>query len=155
MADEKYKMLADKHEWTPPVNFFFTVEFKDRIMNRTEIKASFSEVTGLGWSITIEKGGIINRQTVHCTDLILKRPLEPLTEEFTKWIEQCASRKFKYGKYYRDIIIKLHDGENNILATWSCINAYPQSYKIGDFNSMDGRILMETIELSYDRLERK
>ena len=144
--------MADKQEWLPPVNFFFQVDFMNKYKGKG-LKVSFQEVSGLGWNLNKNKTAA--EQSISCKNLVLKRPLGPFNQEFSKWIEGCAGSKIYSEENIHNIVIKLLDKERRPLAVWLCAHAYPVGYSIGDLNANKGDILLETIELKYERLERK
>ena len=148
--------MADKKQnWTPSVNFFFQVDFMNKNKGKG-IRVSFQEVSGLGWDCNINRRvsvkGSLGLSYPH---LILKRPLGTLNQEFTKWLELYANCDIYSEDNVHNIVIKLLDKEGKPVAVWLCTRAYPVQYRVGDFNAIDGKILMETVELRYERLERK
>jgi phage tail-like protein len=42
--------------------------------------------------------------------------------------------------------------EHKPLMTWTINNVWPRSWKIAELNAMQGDVLIETMELNYNRL---
>ena len=53
-----------------------------------------------------------------------------------------------------DVVIKLLDYSGHPLAAWSCNHAYPVKYSVGGLNAERSGLVIETVELVYNRLER-
>lgn len=152
-------------DWIPPVDFYFLVNFQN--MNGVKFRASFSEVDGMGWNFsteskTTDSNGKLQMPTgISYSRLTLKRPLEPLTEDFSKWINNCTMIMLLSGgtgsvekNKACDVIIKLLDKSGQPLAAWSCNHAYPVKYTVGSLDAGRSGLIMETVELVYNRLER-
>lgn len=136
-----------KSDWVPPVNFYFQVFFIKK-SGGSGIKVSFQEVSGLGWDMNADK-------KVSHPNLVLKRPLGPLDQEFTKWVHLDPATANYPKENIHDLVIKLLDKEGKPLAVWFVAHAHPVKYTIGDMTAVESKILMETVEISYQRLERK
>jgi len=52
-----------------------------------------------------------------------------------------------------DIDILLLNEEHKPLAKWKVIHAWPKSWKTSELNAEKGEVLIETIELAYNRFE--
>lgn len=80
-------------KWTPSVFSYFKVVFQK--MNQPTFQASFLEVDGLSWEMSKKtyRGNDGSFQTVPrgltYTNLVLKRPVGPLSGSLTKWIKEC------------------------------------------------------------------
>ena len=136
-----------KLEWFPPVNFYFQVFFIPKSGGSGK-QVSFQEVSGLGWEIGADT-------KVNHPRLVLKRPIGMPDEAFTQWV-QTDPKTANYPKEnIHDIVIKLLDMEGKPLAVWFCAHAHPVRYTIGEMNAEESKILMETVEIAYERLERK
>lgn len=151
--------------WTPPVDFYFLVDFQN--MNGQRFQTSFSEVDGMGWNFSTESKTTGSNEELQMptgisfTKLTLKRPLQPLSEAFTKWINNCAAIMFLPGgtggvtkRKACDVVVKLLDKSGQPLAAWSCNHAYPVRYTVGGLKADRSGLAIETVELVYNRLER-
>lgn len=139
------------------VNFHFSVRFD--LGYETEADMRFQSVTGMDASVdteTVREGGENRFEHVVPTrrkygPLILKRGL--LTDEhsgLTAWLQ----RAFDDG--YFDVIPTVHisllDEEHYPLMYWVVNNVWPRSWKLGELNAERGEVLIETLELNYNRL---
>jgi phage tail-like protein len=140
------------------VNFHFKVLF-DFDMDGNSIDVSFQSVTGLDSTLeteTVREGGE-NRFT-HVLPvrrkfgpLVLKRGLlmpkdSLLTQYFKQAFEDDVFTPFRL------VTIHLLDETHQSLMHWEINNVWPLSWKIGELNAMDGAVLIETLELNYNRL---
>lgn len=149
-------------KWTPSVSFYFQVVFQK--MNSQPFRASFSGVGGLSWDMgkRVCRGNNGDFCAVPTgltyTNLVLKRPLGPLSGSLAKWLKECHdfiynARKKKAIPTY-DVVIHLMDEKSEPKASWQCVGAYPMKWSLGDFNSVTSELAAETIELSYAYMER-
>ena len=140
------------------INFHFKVQF-DFDMDGNSIDVSFQSVTGLDSTLeteTVREGGE-NRFT-HVLPvrrkfgpLVLKRGLltpedSLLTQYFKQAFEDDVFTPFKL------VTIHLLDETHQSLMHWEINNVWPLSWKIGELNAMEGAVLIETLELNYNRL---
>ena len=140
------------------VNFHFKVQF-DFDTDGNSIDVSFQSVTGLDSTLeteTVREGGE-NRFT-HVLPvrrkfgpLVLKRGLlmpedSMLTQYFKLAFENDTFTPFRL------VTIHLLDETHQSLMHWEINNAWPLSWKMGELNAMEGAILIETLELNYNRL---
>ncbi len=119
---------------------------------------SFEEVTGL--SFTIESDSqFINGE--HCaiptkitySPLILKRAFMSPTSELLTWCMEAMQNKFTKISL-KTIIITLMDVNTGMAASqWKVYHAYPLKYQVDGFNSNQSQLLMETIEIRYQKFE--
>lgn len=151
--------------WTPPVSFYFKVVFQK--MNHPTFEASFLEVSGLSWDMGKKayRGNDGSFQVVPTgltyTNVVLKRPVGPLSGSLAKWIKDCQdfmlnARKKKDMKAVPtyDVVIHLLDEDSNPKASWQCLKAYPMKWSLGTFDSGKSELAAETLELAYAYMER-
>lgn len=129
-------------------------------------QASFAEVSGIGWNfITEEKTGNENQkqkmlQGISYGNITLKRPVASLDDPFSKWVNSCLTLMLLSGskgwirKKACDVIIKLLDANGKPLVGWACYYAYPMKYDVSSLNAEKSGLAMETVILTYNRLER-
>lgn len=152
-------------KWTPSVSFYFKVVFQK--MNQPTFQASFLEVDGLSWEMSEKtyRGNDGSFQTVPTgltyTNLVLKRPVGPLSGSLTKWVKECHDFMFNVRKKKDmkaiptyDVVIHLLDENSDPKASWQCVRAYPMKWTLGAFDSGKSELAMETIELAYAYSER-
>lgn len=139
------------------VNFHFKVNFN--LVAGTTIDVSFQSVTGLDATIdmeTIREGGENRFEHVIPTrrrfgPLILKRGiLGPDTSDLTAWLKQTFDEE-KYQPL-STVNIQLLDQYHKPLLTWTINNVWPRSWRVGELNAERGEVLLETLELNYNRL---
>lgn len=86
-------------------------------------------------------------------DLVLKRGIyRPNESGFTDWCKK-AFEELKIAPI--NLMIELLDEKHNTLMYWKVIWAWPKSWSIADLNAERGEILIETLELHYNRFEFK
>jgi len=140
------------------VNFHFKVQF-DFDTDGNSIDVGFQSVTGLYSTLeteTLREGGE-NRFT-HVLPvrrkfgpLVLKRGLlmpqdSMLTQYFKQAFENDLFTPFKL------VTVHLLDETHQSLMHWEINNVWPLSWKICELNAMEGTVLIETLELNYNRL---
>lgn len=149
-----------KLNWTPIVEFYFQVQFQ---FGSQHLTASFQEVSGLEQELKLQDltqvgdDGVnirLPKEVVH-GNITLKRALEPLSEEFSNWVNKC----FNYATDGRitpcNMIISLLDSERNSVACWACSHAFPTKWNLGTLDAQRSGLAIETLTITYNRLERK
>lgn len=124
----------------------------------TDPDVGFQEVSGINASIeteTYQEGGenrFSHRLPKPATyqNLVLKRGVligSTLIDWFRKAIE---------GFVFTPVTVRvsLLDENHKYLETWEFKNAYPVKWNIDAFNAQDGKVVAETIELSYQYFTR-
>lgn len=146
----------------PPVGFSFKVLFEfDGVdpKNPKSAEAGFQEVSGLNVTIETEiyQEGGENRfshrlpKPVTFQNITLKRGML-LDSTLINWFYDSTS-----GFKFQPITVHIHllDEDQNPLESWSLIGAYPVKWNIDPFNSQDGKVVAETIELCYQYFDRQ
>lgn len=147
MADNSYQT----------VNFHFSVSFALDGAKAVDVK--FQSVTGLDGTVdieTIKEGGENHYEHVVPTrrkygPLVLKRGLlSPALSGVTTWLQKA----FDDGKFepLNTVQVTLLDEEHQPLMHWVVNNVWPRSWKLGELNAERGEILIETLELNYNKL---
>jgi phage tail-like protein len=137
----------------PPVNFYFSV----KVVGFSE-DINFQEVSGISTEIesdTVKEGGVNEfshklPKGVKYNNLVLKRGLvqsSPLLD----WIRNAVERFIFSPKL---VIVSLLDKSGKPQVNWVFNNAFPVAIKLTDFNAQDGKVMIETIELSYNYFTR-
>lgn len=139
------------------VNFHFKVDFNFDAQDKTDIR--FQSVTGLDSTLDteqIKEGGENRFEHVlpvrrKYGPLILKRGLlKPSDSKLSKWLKQAFDDENVVP--LQTVTISLLDEQHNALMHWSVNNVWPRSWKIGELNAEQGAVLIETLELNYNRL---
>lgn len=139
------------------VNFHFKVDFNFDAQDKTDIR--FQSVTGLDSTLDteqIKEGGENRFEHVlpvrrKYGPLTLKRGLlKPSDSKLTAWLKQAFDEEKLMP--LPTVTISLLDEQHNALMHWSINNVWPRSWKIGELNAEQGAVLIETLELNYNRL---
>jgi phage tail-like protein len=138
----------------PPVNFSFTVNFFGVPEN-----IGFQEVSGLSAEIeteTVKEGGVNEYshklpKGVKYNNLVLKRGIVTLSP-LILWINK-AIVDFSFST--KLVVVNLLDEKGTPQIVWAFHDAYPVAVKVADLNAQDGKVLIETLELSYSYFSRK
>ncbi|MCF6350632.1 MAG: phage tail protein [Flavobacteriaceae bacterium] len=136
----------------PPVGFHFSVEFTTIDTNKNDHQ--FQSVSGLSVDLETEEvaEGGENRfkhkipVRTKYPNLILKRGVL-VNSEVIKW---CRKALEDFEILPIGITIKLLDEKHEPLQTWSISHAYPVKWSVADFNAEENKIVIETLELSYN-----
>ena len=139
------------------VNFHFKVDFNFDAQDKTDIR--FQSVTGLDSTLDteqIKEGGENRFEHV----LPVRRKYGPLTlkrgllkasdSKLTQWLKQAFDDEVVVPR--PAVTISLLDEQHNALMHWTINNVWPRSWKIGELNAEQGAVLIETLELNYNRL---
>jgi phage tail-like protein len=149
--------MADADNFYQNVNFHFRVNFS--LPSASAVDIRFQSVTGLDSNIDTEsfrEGGENRFEHVMPTrkkfgPLLLKRGLlGPKASGLTAWLKKT----FDEEKYQPldTVTIYLLDERHNPLLHWTINNVWPRSWKIGELHAERGEVLLETLELNYNRL---
>lgn len=128
----------------PPLNFHFSVNFKHRDFRKDQ---RFTSVEGLRASLESDESG--KKWLPTFEHLVLKRPFEPDSKLLEWCMNAINNQKFKK----LDLDIKLLDRKHEVLAAWIIESALPLGWGVAPLNALDGDILIETVELKYQRFQ--
>lgn len=137
--------------------FHFLVEFFDESGSFT---SSFKEVAGIGGRLDTEiirENGIDgNRYTVpkavKYKNLVVKRGILRENSQLVSW---CRATFNPHGPRIslKHIAVKLLGEDQTPLKTWVFHDAYPVSWTVDSFHSMENKLAVETIEFCYQFME--
>lgn len=138
-----------------PVGFHFKVEFADV---GTDDDMRFQEVTGLGAEVTTEElreGGqnlFIHRLPtgVKYGNVVFRRGFFN-DSELARWCRD-AVENFTFAP--KDVTVYLLNDAHEPLATWQFLQAYPVKWSVSDFKAQDNSLVVETLELAYQRFRK-
>lgn len=144
------------------VGFHFMVTFHE-LPNAKSEDVRFQSVGGLDVQLDTEswKEGGENRFTHQLpgrskfsSSLTLKRGLiRPKESGITGWcLEAFVDLKIKPLAL---LSVELLDPEHNVLVKWDVHHVWPKSWKIGELNAERGEVLIETLEINYNRFNYK
>lgn len=148
------------------VGFHFAVHFSAGDGGSVDIR--FQSVSGLDSTIdieTIKEGGENRFEHVIPTrrkfgPLVLKRGLVgPVTSPVANWLKKTFEGEpfdLTTGKeafqVINTVIIDLLGEDHQPLMSWTVTNVWPRSWKIAELNAERSEVLIETLELNYNRL---
>lgn len=151
------------------VGFHFRVKFlafqtkkgdksNDKEIDIRDIR--FQSVTGLDVQIdreTIKEGGVnefehsIPGRTKYTTLTLKRGILKPEDSGLTEWCHNAfQNRKFKP---LETVLIELMNNDRDTILKWQLSHVWPVSWKIGELNAERGEVLLETLELNYNRFK--
>ena len=145
-----------------PENFYQTVNFHFRVefnLGKDDIDIRFQSVSGLDSVLdteSIREGGENRFEHVvpvrrKYGPLILKRGLiKPSDSGITAWLKKAFDDE--QVEPLPTVVIKLLNEEHQPLLVWTINNVWPRSWKIGELHAEQGGVLIETLELNYNRL---
>lgn len=143
------------------VGFHFMVTFHDQKVKSEDVR--FQSVTGLDVQLETEslKEGGENRFThelpgrsTFSSSLTLKRGLvDPKESWITNWcIDAFVNLKVKPLNL---LSVELLDENHNVLVKWDLAHVWPKSWKVAELNAERSEVLIETLELNYNRFTYK
>jgi phage tail-like protein len=138
------------------VNFHFRVNFD---LDGSSAEIGFQSVTGLDSTLeteSVKEGG--ENGFTHVIPvrrkygpLVLKRGLlKPSQSKITKWLQKAFDLEAVEPQGHVNIV--LLDELNSPLMHWTATNVWPISWKMGELNAEQGAVLIETLELNYNKL---
>ena len=145
--------------WSPPVAFYFQVSFQE---DSGIPETAFQEVSGLKMEMETEalrEGG--ENQFVHQLpagakhgNVVLKRALLPLDHALETWVTDTLEGGFRTLIRPYSLVVYLMDAEDWPVRAWSLENVYPVKWEVGAFESRKNELVVETLELSYNEINR-
>ena len=138
--------------YSPPIGFHFMVEFPG--ISTTQNDHQFQSVSGLSVDLETEEiaEGGENRfkhkipVRTKYPHLVLKRGL--LVDSGV--IEWCRKALEDFQLEPIDLTVKLLDEKHEPLVSWNIVHAYPVKWNVSDLNAEENKIVIETLELSYN-----
>lgn len=157
--------------YQPPPGYHFTLKIVDSVGFGLAGAAagaaaalydnSFMEISGLSATVqidSVQEGGnndIIYRlpKGREYANLVLKRGLVTLASPFQDWCEETIT-SLDYKFTLKDVTVMLLDNKHTPVKAWKLEKAIPVKYEIAGFDSMSGKLMVENIELAYQRITR-
>lgn len=149
----------------PPGAFYFTVKILGTgalTAAMTGSDASFSEVSGMQSSWDTEEvveGG--ENRFVHrlptrgkYANLVMKRGIVTGSSFFSSWASETIGSRLAQPIDTQNLLVMLLDQSSFPLIAWAFVNAYPVKCDVAPLEAMENKILIETLELSYNYFER-
>lgn len=146
------------------VGFYFRVIFEGlRYANKQNevVDMRFQSVTGLDATLdteTIKEGGENGYEHVvpmrrKYGPLLLKRGVLKKDSALSDWFKQVFEDEQIYP--LQNVEIQLLNESHDPLLFWSASWVWPKSWKIGELNAERSEVLIETLELTYNRIVMK
>ena len=144
--------------FSPPlVGFRFDVFFFMGGTQANTFDILFQKVSGIGATVNTsprEEGGqnlFTQRlpERIEHDNLVLERGLmvdSPLTTAFLETLTQ-----FRFTPV--DVLVTLLDEANRAIMSWMFLQAFPVRWSIGDLDAQSNTIVIERLELAYQRLQ--
>lgn len=158
--------MIENLSWSvsPPYGFYFRVSFFQMKTGKM-FNTSFTQVDGLGWSYESkpfkdsQKFQIDLPTAVKCNHIILKSPLQPLPSLFETWVEQYGGKlPSQNGLNVSDtfdMVVTMQSQLQVPVSAWLCSRVYPVKVSFEGINSERSGLVIETVELACNRIERK
>lgn len=120
--------------------------------------ASFQEVAGIQARMEVEnviEGGenrFVHRlpRFVSYPNLLLKRGLVPSGSELAGWVTRILGGGLAAPVEPRNLKVALLNDRGTPILSWTFERAWPLRWEVGSLHSQDNRLLVETLELSYN-----
>ena len=136
----------------PPVGFHFSISF-DKSVTDEDGDARFQSVGGLNVELETEKvkeGG--ENRFEHTLPVRSKYPNLVLKRGMmnnSKLIDWCLNSFNSLEISPADLNVSLLNESHEPLKTWKIKHAWPVKWEVGDFNAEENKLVVETIELTY------
>jgi phage tail-like protein len=149
----------------PPPAFSFTVAVigsATALSLLTRIDASFQDISGIEAEFLTEEvieGGenrFVHRLPTHgkYPNLVLKRGAVTRDSFLLEWVGQTVGSGMSLPILPQNMLVTLLNESGTPSIAWAFANAYPIKTSVSSLNSEDNKILIETMELSYNYFER-
>lgn len=145
----------------PPVSFYFKLSVANS-SGVSSTDAYFQEVSGIGAEISVEEfreGGSYDTVyslpgNISFPNLVCKRGLAPWGSDLINW---CFDTFSASGNkvVLKNFVVKLlnRDAQSTSYMTWNFYDAFPVKWSVSEFNAMESRIAIETLEFKYSRMK--
>jgi phage tail-like protein len=141
----------------PPLGFRFGVLFFAGGVIPNPLDILFQKVSGLNATVntsTVEEGGqnLYSHRLpgrIQYDNLVLERGLvvgSPLVIEFN-----VAMSLFKFSP--SNVLVTLLDDAAIPISGWLFMNAYPVKWRVSDLDATANTVVIETLELAYQRMQ--
>lgn len=149
---------------TPPYGFYFRVFFFQSNTGNL-FNTSFTQVDGLGWAYEgkpfkdSQNFRLDMPTAIKYNHIVLKSPLQPLSSQFEAWVMRYgrqlpAMNGVKASDTY-DVTVIMQSQAQVPVSAWLCSRAYPVKASFEGINAENSGLVIETVELACNRIERK
>ncbi|MEO5641893.1 MAG: phage tail protein [Bacteroidia bacterium] len=142
-------------DYYPPPSFYFTLSIPGVTGS---VDAQFKEVSGISAHVETEDiamGGE-NRfkykapSRTSYENLVLKRGLVTTGSTLALWFAASMQGGLITEIVTMDVLVSLLGPTGAPLMSWTFIGAWPVKWDVSGFDSMENKIALETLELSYN-----
>lgn len=145
-------MAADSQY--PPISLFYTVGI---VGKSADGDTRFKEASGLSMQLGVEEVGEGGENrfrhrlpgAVRYENLVLRRGLVVKELPLYQWCKATLQGNLASPIKLETVQVVLRDENAQPLRTWSLVNAWPVKWSVSDFNSMEGQVMIETLEICY------
>jgi len=139
----------------PPVGFYFKLGFTG-VSSAGD--AGFKEVSGISAEMETEEitfGGE-NRFKYKVPvgtkygNLVLKRGLMVNSSQLAQWCFTTIGADLSQTIIPRSVTVTLMNPSGQPLMAWNFVRAWPVKWSVSDLNSMEGEVVIESIEFAYN-----
>jgi phage tail-like protein len=152
-------------EYYPPGAFYFTVKVLGTgtaLAWLTDIDASFQEVSGIQaeWDIEeVAEGGenrFVHRlpRPAKYSNLVMKRGIVTQSSLLSEWFGLSIGSAMTLPIIPQNLLVMLLNDSGWPTNAWIFVNAYPLRWDAGPFNSLENKVMIETLEFSYNYFQR-
>lgn|GEM_PF-2523795 len=134
------KLLNMPRSIHPPLNMHFIVEFNNKELITDK---NFQSVSGL--KARIHENEDKKGTHIQFENIILKRAYQP-DSGLVKW---CMDAINNNKKEPTNLIVRLLNADHDMLSGWQIEKAIPIAWGVEELHAQETKILIETIELSY------
>lgn len=139
----------------PVVSFYFQVAFSGIPSGPDN---AFQEVQGLSTEVGLDeiKEGGENRFTYRVPsrlkfqNITLKRGMLAKNSKLVTWCKKSLSGEYDQPIKPKTVTITLMNEKKAAVRTWNVVNAYPVKWQVSDFNAMENKLAIESIELAFN-----
>ena len=146
-------------EFYPPVAFYFTVSFTGI---NSKLDAGFMEVSGISATINTEEYHESGENrfkhrlptSVSFDSLVLKRGFVAMNTQLGQWCRSTVETDFSAPIVPKDITVSMLNAQGQPIMAWNFYNAWPSKWEVSEFNSMENKILVETMTFTFNYFTR-
>lgn len=148
----------------PPPAFHFSVAVLGSASALAAVAGdgSFQEVSGIRAELDTEEvveGGenrFVHRlpRPAKYSNLVLKRGVVLGDSFLAEWVGQTVGSGLSLPIVPQNLLVTLLDGEGSPSVVWAFVNAWPVRWETGPLDSMDNKVLTESLEFTYNYFDR-
>lgn len=152
--------MADSYH--PPAAFSFQVTVIEQGAPNADIGGHFQEVSGIDASLDTEDTAEAGQTrftprlptAAKHPNLVLKRGAIRRKSLLADWAQGSLESPLGAAIATKTVQVRLLNSEGSPVIAWKLVNAYPVRWTVAPLQPTDDTIVVETLELSYNNLER-